>query len=130
MLVFGSQTTWPSKQYLSQLRAFLLLEPRLSPFLSAIRQLLALWQSLVDFDPCLERVPGPRSLDTLQRWIERGEPFSVEEGQLNVLTTPFTIIVHLIHYLHYLSSNDTKTTRATLLENTKVSGIQAAAPGS
>lgn len=129
LLVFGSQTTWPSKQYLNQLRAFLLLEPRLSTFLSAIRQLPTLWQTLLEFDPRLERVPGPSSLDALQRWIEKGESFSASEEPLNVLITPFTIIVHLIHYLHYLSSNDAKVTHATLLDSTQVGGIQGCCTG-
>ena len=129
LLVFGSQTTWPSKEYLNQLRTFLLVDPRLSPFLSAIRQLPALWQTLVEFDARLERVPGLRSLDALQRWIEKGETFAAVVESLNVLTTPFTIVVHLIQYLHYLSSNDAETTHETLLESTQFGGIQGCCTG-
>ncbi len=129
LLVFGSQTTLPSKQYLNQLRAFILLDRRLYPLLSAIRQLPNLWKALVTFDARLEQISGPSSLDALQLWIERGEPIPNTGVPPNVLATPLTIIVHLIQYLHYLDSNDVGATHSALLGSTQFGGIQGCCTG-
>ena len=130
VLVFGSQTTLPSDQIASQLRAFILLDRRLYPFLTAIRQLTDFWSRLVAFDARLEQIPGLEGLHVLQSWIERGEPLSSIDIPTNVLATPLTVIVHLIQYLHYLDSNyDVGATHHALLVSLQAGGIQGCCTG-
>lgn len=130
LLVFGSQTTLPSDRYLSQLRASILFDGRLYPFLTAIRQLADFWNGLVTFDARLEQIPGLKGLHVLQTWIERGEPPKIRDIPANVLATPLTIIIHLVQYLHYLdSNNDVGTTHHALLDSLQGGGIQGCCTG-
>src|SRR4051794_6596992 len=115
LIVFGSQTTWPSHQYLLQLRAVLLLDPRLHTFINAVKELQNLWQILVKSDPRLNKVPGLKSLNKIQQWIDHGEFPLMSEVLPNVLCAPFTIIIHIVQYFHYLDSNKCGLTHSQVL---------------
>ena len=129
LLVFGSQTILPSRQYLSQLRAFILLDRRLYPILTTIRQLSSLWEALVTFDARLRQAPIGTNLYALQLWIEKGEPIESTGVLPSVIATPLTVIVHLVQYLHYLDSNDVSATHSTLLESLQLAGVQGCCTG-
>ncbi|KIA75343.1 polyketide synthase [Aspergillus ustus] len=102
-LVFGPQTTLPSSELACQLRAALLLNPRLYPVRKSIETLPAIWPVLLAADPALLQVCGARGLKDLSRWLSHGEfPPAREISELSsVFVTPFTVILHLVQYLSY-----------------------------
>ena len=128
LVVFGSQTVWPSPQYSAQLRETLLLEPSLHAFLTAIRTLPNVWESLIQSDPSLEAVPGTDSLARLKNWLDHGD-FPAQPGSLpNVLCTPLTIIIHVVQYMHYVC--DAKNpSHSQILESAKLGGVQGFCTG-
>ncbi|KAL5354266.1 hypothetical protein ACLOAV_000354 [Pseudogymnoascus australis] len=124
LFVFGPQTTWPSPEYLSQLRATLLLEPRLQELLSSIKGLQKLLQNLAQYDSQLVRIRGSEQVQKLQDWIDQGIfPFTSQVPP-NIITMPLTIIIHLVQYTHYLENNPQGLTHAQLLEAAQIGGIQ------
>ena len=127
IIAFGSQTPWPSSGYLVNLRAALLLEPRLKPFLIAIKGLPTLWRDLIAHDPKLTAVPGQAWLDHLVEWVNHGESQSISGSPPNVLTMPFTIIIHIIQYSHYV--HGLQTNHAEVLKNVETGGIQGFCTG-
>lgn len=129
LIVFGSQTEWPSKQVLVQLRESLLNDPSLSTFLTAIKELPHLWEDLLKSNPSLKRVPGLESVNDILGWIDRGEFAWASEMPPNVLSTPFTIIIHIVQYFKFLKENKGYTTHADIIENVKYAGIQGFCAG-
>ncbi|KAJ0426703.1 hypothetical protein BJY00DRAFT_306700 [Aspergillus carlsbadensis] len=105
-LVFGPQTTLPSPSLVSQLRAALLLNPRLYPLRESIESLPAIWPVLLSADPALDQVPGTRALKDLTHWLSHGEfPPAKETSELpSAFVTPFTVILHIVQYLAYTDS--------------------------
>ncbi|KAL4963709.1 uncharacterized protein BDV14DRAFT_201678 [Aspergillus stella-maris] len=103
-LVFGPQTTLPSPELADQLRAALLLNPRLYPLRAAIESLPLMWPVLLAADPALTAVPGQKSLQQLSYWLSHGEfPRAKETSDLPAtLVTPLTMVVHLVQYLLYI----------------------------
>ena len=124
LLVFGPHTALPSKQYLTQLRALLLLDPRLSQLLHTLKRMPALWESLVKSDPSLENVPGQESLDSIERWITTGVLNWPSARPPNVLIAPVTVIVHLAQYLKYLGSKEDGVKHESLLDSARQCGVQ------
>ena len=108
-LVFGSQTTLPSVEAASRLRAALLLDPRLYRMRTSIESLPEIWPALAISDPALERVAGPaeKSLRQLCRWLSHSEfPDATEISELPAtFVTPFTVILHTVLYMHYTDEN-------------------------
>ncbi|KAL4957579.1 hypothetical protein BDW69DRAFT_180503 [Aspergillus filifer] len=102
-LVFGPQTTLPSPELAGQLRAVLLLCPRLYPLRAAIETLPHVWPVLLAADSALAAVPGQKSLQQLSYWLSHGEfPRAKETSDLSAtLVTPLTMILHLVQYLLY-----------------------------
>jgi hypothetical protein len=102
-LIFGPQTTLPPPSLTSQLRAALLLNPRLYPLRKCIESLPAVWPALVSADPALDQVPGVRALKDLTRWLSHGEfPLAKAISELpSAFVTPFTVILHIVQYLSY-----------------------------
>jgi len=129
LIVFGPQTTWPSSDYLFQLRGALLLEPRLAVFLSTIKELSQLWQTLIENDPRLNSVPGIASLRALQTWIDHGVSPSSDIISQNVLTMPFTILIHLVQYFHFLDAEVGGASQRQVLDGVQVGGIQGFCAG-
>lgn len=129
LLVFGSQFTRPSKQYLAHLRALLLIDPRLSPLLAAIEELSALRQKLAKFDERLEEVLGRGETDPIQQWIKGEDLRLTSDRSSNVLITPLTVLVHMVQYLQYLKSNEATTTHQNLMTNVQIGGAQGCGAG-
>ena len=127
ILAFGSQTTWPSPIYLSQLRSKLLLEPRLRGFVAAIKELPQVWCDLVDHGPDLAVVPGQTALDELVGWLNHGEFKTTKSVPPNVLSMPMTIILHIAQYFHYLDLLQCR--HAQVLEHVKIGGVQGFCTG-
>ncbi|KAL9031278.1 MAG: hypothetical protein Q9196_000685 [Gyalolechia fulgens] len=127
ILVFGSQTIWPTSEYLFQLRAALLLEPRLRNVLAAIKDLPKLWEDLITYDPRLGAVPGRRWLTNLVEWLNHGEFISMPTSPPNVMTMPLTIMIHIIQYFRYL--NDIDSVHSDILDHTRVGGAQGLCTG-
>lgn len=130
LIVFGSQTTWPSSQYLSQLRNSLVSQPRLHAFTDSIKQLPQLWQTLLESNPRLHRVPGRESLNYIKQWIDCGEFPLTAEPLPSILSTPMTIIIHIVQYLDYLENNRiTFPTHSLFLTSLKPGGVQGLCTG-
>ena len=127
MIAFGSQTTWPSSEYLFQLRAALLLEPRLRHLLVAIKELPRLWQELVSHDSRLTAVPGHACLEELVEWVNHGEFRSTFAMPPNVLTMPLTIVIHISQYFRYLDG--LQSNHADVMENLSLGGVQGFCTG-
>ncbi|KAL4757809.1 uncharacterized protein BDW70DRAFT_171009 [Aspergillus foveolatus] len=104
-LVFGSQTTLPSVEAASRLRAALLLDPRLYRLRISIESLPEIWPALAVSDPALERVAGAaeKALRQLCRWLSHSEfPDATEISELPAtFATPFTVILHTVLYMQY-----------------------------
>ena len=125
LLVFGPQTSWPTSEYLIQLRATLLSEPCLADLVSSIKGLPQLWYELVQSDPDLSHNSSAEHVDALYRWIEYGtSPVLFDFADPNIISMPFTIILHLIQYLHYLESNAEGSTHAQCLTAARTGGFQ------
>lgn len=124
LFVFGPQTTWPTSEYLLQLRDTLLLEPRLKELLSSIKELPQLWNHLIQQDPRLSSVQGAKHLQSIQEWIDQGTFTLTTTVSPNIISMPFTIIIHLVQYFHYLENNPQGLTHAQLLEGAQAGGIQ------
>lgn len=124
LFVFGPQTTWPTSDYLFQLRATLLLEPRLRELLSSIKGLPKLWEDLVHHDSRLVGTQGHEQLQSFQEWIDEGTLPCTAQAPPNIITMPLTIIIHLVQYFHYLENNPQDITHAQLLEAAQTGGIQ------
>ncbi|KAI9864364.1 MAG: Type I Iterative PKS [Trichoglossum hirsutum] len=129
LVIFGPQTTWPSAEYLSQIRHVLLNEPCLSVFLDAVRDLPNLWPTLVEANPGLNRVPGGQLLNDIKRWVDKGDFSHVSESPPNVLSTPLTIIVHVVQYLHYVRNIGPGTSHAHILDSINTGGVQGFSTG-
>jgi hypothetical protein len=75
LAVCGAQTGWPTRQELLSLKAFLLSEPRLRQFLTAIRELPGLWPTLTEAVPELRSTPGSDLLRQIPQWIDDEDSF-------------------------------------------------------
>ena len=126
LIIFGPQTTWPTSEYLVQLRAVLLLEPRLRTFLLAIKELPDFWQGLVDHDPRLSKLQGLKHFRDLREWIEHGNFSSTSGVPPNILSMPFTVVIQLVQYFHYL---DNGISHAQVLESVRLGGAQGFCTG-
>lgn len=129
LLLFGSQTTWPSPEQSLHLRTSLLREPRLRTFVKAIEDLPDFWAVLVGFDPALQSVPGIEAYRALRHWLEHGHLVWKKGPAPNVLYTPLTVIIHLIHYFHYLASTECSLAHADVLGKLQIGGVQGFCTG-
>ena len=129
LIVLGSQTEWPSTQFLAQLRESLLSDSRLRTFLTAIRELPHLWERLVKSSPSLKQVPGLEAINSLLQWIDHGKFSRISDLPPNVLSTPLTIIIHIVHYFEFLKADGRATTHANIIKNVKAAGIQGFCTG-
>lgn len=127
IVAFGSQTTWPSSEYLSQMRNSLLLDPRLRTFITAIKELPHFWQDLLNHNPDLSVVPAQACLDDLVEWLNHGAFKTTKGVPANVLTMPFTIILHICQYFHYLDRLHSR--HSEVLEKLKTGGVQGFCTG-
>ena len=128
LVVFGSQTAWPSHEYLSEIRTTLLVEPRLRTFLCAIKGLPNLWSALVKSDQSLSSVPGLKLLNEFSNWLEHGSLPVESESLPNILCTPLTIIVHVVQYIKYLG-HESHLVHSSLLKNASSGGVQGFCTG-
>lgn len=72
LIVFGSQTVWPSKEQGSIIRKSVLREQSLVPLIQAVRDLPILWSALNASDTYLKNVHGIEAATTLQKWLDEG----------------------------------------------------------
>lgn len=129
LLLFGSQTTWPSSKQSLHLRRALLGEPLLRTFVEAIRNLPEFWSVLVKSDPALQSVTGLEAFKVLRHWLDHGNLVWNAGPPPNVLCTPLTVIIHLIHYFHYLASTESSVAHADLIRELQMGGIQGFCTG-
>jgi hypothetical protein len=103
MIVCGSQAINLSENYLAWLRSRLLQESRLQHFTLATRDLPSLWDTAVEEDTALEKIPGKQLLEQFQRWLDTGEfPLNSSEPLPNILATPLAVITHIVEYMDSL----------------------------
>jgi len=121
LMVFGPQTFCPSKEFLTEIREYLLSEPRLSGFVDALKNLPSLWDRLVRNDQSLRGVPGAETLERLVDWIQHGELPNGIITESNLFGMPLTIVIHIVQYFHYM---DGKVSHTKLLEDVSTAGIQ------
>ena len=121
LIVFGAQTACPSKEFLAEIREYLLSETRLGAFLEALKNLPSLWDSLVRHDQLLKVVPGRETLQRLGDWIQQGELPDGKVAESNLFGMPLTIILHIVQYFHYLDGN---TSHTELLQDVSTAGVQ------
>lgn len=127
LIVCGPQAGWPTRQELFNLKAFLLSETRLRPFLTAIRELPKLWSSLTATVPELQRAEGFKLLGMLAQWTLDEDCFQRDFNPPNILSTPLTVIVQVIQYFQYLRSLG--STHADVLDRVQCGGIQGFCTG-
>ncbi|KAL2813644.1 hypothetical protein BDW59DRAFT_167452 [Aspergillus cavernicola] len=123
-LVFGPQTTLPSAELAFQLRAALLLDPRLYSLRACIETLPEIWPVLVALDLSLESVPGTQALQDLCRWLTHGEFPPVKEiSELPaVIVTPFTVTLHIVQYMCYADPKNRGPTHEEVIQSVKDRG--------
>ncbi|KAL4940292.1 hypothetical protein BDV06DRAFT_230433 [Aspergillus oleicola] len=123
-LVFGPQTTVPSPELADQLRAALLLNPRLYPLRAAIEALPSIWPILLVADPALADVRGKNSLQQLAHWLSHGEfPQAKAISELPAtLVTSLTAIIHLVQYLLYTDNTNGGSTHDNILRHVRDKG--------
>lgn len=121
LIVFGAQTSCPSKEFLAEIRKYLLSETRLGPFLEALKDLPSLWDRLVRHDQLLKAVPGRETLQRLGDWIQHGELPDGNVAESNLFGMPLTLIIHFVQYFHYLDGN---TSHVELIQDVSTAGVQ------
>ena len=121
LIVFGPQTSCPSKGFLAEIRKYLLSEPRLVTFLEALNNLPSLWDRLVDHDETLKALPGRETLPQLGNWIQHGELPDEMITESNLFGMPLTIVIHIVQYFHYLNGNISHT---EIMEDVSTAGVQ------
>ena len=121
LIVFGPQTSCPSKGFLAEIRKYMLSEPRLVTFLEALKDLPSLWDRLVDHDETLKALPGRETLVRLGNWIQHGELPDEVIAESNLFGMPLTIVVHIVQYFHYLDGN---ISHNQLMEDVNTAGVQ------
>ena len=121
LIVFGPQTSCPSKDFLAEIRKYLLLEPRLGTFVEALKNLPSLWDLLVRHDKSLKAVSGRETLERLGDWIQHGELPDGIVAESNLFGMPLTIVIHIVQYFHYLDGNVSHT---ELIEDVSTAGVQ------
>lgn len=130
LIIFGSQTIWPSSEYLGELWISLVREPRLSAFTNALKQLPDLWEILLKSDARLHCVPGRESVRSLRQWFDTGHFPATTEPVPSILSTPMTIIVHIVQYLDYFKANRIAfPTHLDLLKSLQSGGVQGFCTG-
>ena len=127
LIVCGPQAGWPTRQELFHLKAFLLSEPRLQPFLAAITELPKLWPSLTATFPELRTTKGFKLLGILAQWIHDEDCFQRDLEPPNILSTPLTVIIQIVQYFQYLRSLG--STHADVLDSVQSGGIQGFCTG-
>lgn len=127
LIVCGPQAGWPTRQELFNLKAFLLSDPRLQPFLAAIRELPKLWPSLTATVPELRTTKGFKLLGILVQWIDDEDCFQRDLDPPNILSTPLTVIIQIVQYSQYLRSLG--STHADVLNSVQSGGIQGCCTG-
>ena len=127
LIVCGPQAGWPTRQELLIIKAFLLSEPRLQPFLAAIRNLPKLWPSLTAVMPELRTSKGFELLGLLALWINDEDCFQRELNPPNLLSTPLTVIIQIVQYFRYLRSLG--SSHVDVLDNVQSGGIQGFCTG-
>ena len=127
LIVFGPQAGWPTRQELFHLKAFLLSEPLLQPFLAAIRELPNLWPSLTATVPELLMSNGFELLGIITQWIHDEDYFQRDANPPNIVSTPLTVIIHIVQYFQYLRSLG--STHANMLDSVRSGGIQGFCTG-
>ena len=125
LVVFGPQTKWPSHQDLNQLRNHVLHEPQLQILVTAIRELPWLWQSLVNAEPRLRRLPGRELLKLFPKWLDHGTLLQPSESP-SLLSTPLTVISHIAQYFQYTRNSHS---HGDIQRSTAVGGIQGLCTG-
>ena len=128
LVVLGPQTPLPSQDYLSQIRQWLIGNPRLATFRTAVQRLPELWELLVKANPNLLRVPGISLLEVLSNWIDTDE-LPISETVPETISTPLTVIVHIVEYARYLDSFESSSSHSLFLENSKYGGFQGFCTG-
>lgn len=121
LIVFGPQTSCPSKGFLAEIRTYILSEPRLVTFLEALKDLPSLWDRLVDHDDTLKALPGRETLACLGNWIQHGELPDEVIAESNLFGMPLTIVIHIVQYFHYLDGN---ISHNQLMEDVSTAGVQ------
>ena len=127
LVVCGPQAGWPTRQELFNLKAFLLSEPRLRPFLTAIRELPKLWPSLTAKVPELRTTNGSELLGLLAQWVLDQDCFQRDRDPPNILSTPLTVIIQVVQYFQYLRSIG--SSHADVLDNVRFGSIQGFCTG-
>ena len=105
LIVFGAETSCPSKEFLAEIRKYLLSGTRLGAFLEALKDLPSLWDRLVRHFQLLKAVSGRDTLQRLGDWIQQGELPDGNIAESNLLGMPLTPIIHFVQYIHYLDRN-------------------------
>jgi hypothetical protein len=127
LLVFGSQTSWPSTEHLHRLRIRLISDVTLAEFLDGIRALPDYWAFAVSREPQLDQVPALAFLADILQWIDKGVVYPPVGSMPNALNTPLTVLFHLIQYFDYL--RETGNSHSMILQSVQHGGIQGFCTG-
>lgn len=122
LLVFGSQSAFPSDETSGHVRQELTNNPHLSKLLESVKDLPQFWKTLVDFDSRLEKAAGAVSLDQLSQWAIGAEPLKLQGQAPNVLVLPVTVLLHITQYTRYLRSSG-KFSHSKVLSSLKAGGV-------
>jgi len=130
LLLFGPQAGRPSSELLETARDELQSRPCLSELRHAISNISTLWQSLVDSDSGLARVPGHSFLRSLELWVIGKGPVPETPPEVtNMGDTLFTFILHIVQYVRFLTSIREQDAHQRVLEGLKSGGVQGLCVG-
>jgi len=127
MLVFGSQTPWPSEEQAQVVRQYVSNDKRLGGFRKAIESLPEFWATLIQNQPRYRSISGDLATKTLSSWLQEGVLSCSSKQIPNVLMAPLTIIIHTGLYFQYLST--TSRSHCDTTSHIKDSGIQGLCTG-
>lgn len=129
LLVFGPHSELPSEEILQNLRRDLIGNPELSALKDALKDLPRFWDSIIELDPELRRIPAAGFLGDLRQWVISGKPLNdCQKKPPNLFTLPITLLLQINQYMCYLNHHE-DISHQQLLKSVGASGIQGFCTG-
>lgn len=129
LLIFGSQTPWPSESQLDAVRSLILSREELEPLRDAIEELADFNTELVQSGVVPAKTRDEEVTRFYNKWLQGSPLRTASTPPPNSLVTSLTVLVHITQYLSFILHQDTPLTHDELLRSTSTCGIQGFCTG-
>ncbi|RMD39763.1 hypothetical protein DV735_g5370, partial [Chaetothyriales sp. CBS 134920] len=129
LLVFGSQTPWPTDGQLDALREKLLGSPLAEGLLKAIENLEQFSSDLTASYDELKTTKCDEVAQAYQAWLKGAALNPLQTPAPNSLLTSLTLLVQFLQYINFLDSQNDPHAHEHILKSTEKGGIQGFCSG-